>query len=534
MTDNHQPAVVRRALLSVSDKSGLLEFARGLVEHGVELISTGGTHKKLAAEGLPVTEISDHTGFPEMMDGRVKTLHPKVHGGLLGLRDDAGHRDSMEEHGIAPIDLVVVNLYPFEATVAKPDVQRAEAIEQIDIGGPSMLRSAAKNHRFVGVVTSPVDYTRVLAELTEHGGALTDKFRRELALRAFEATARYDAAIAAWLFEQERRELEAAEPEAAWPETYTVVGERRAVLRYGENPHQTAALYATEAGPDTLVGANVLGGKALSYNNYLDLEAALALVREFDEPFVCVLKHTNPCGAAIGASAAEALEGAWAGDPLSAFGSILGFNREVDLACAEFLVAEKRFVEAIVAPSFSAEALERISSGAKWAKNVRLLEVAGSKVRPARRDVRPISGGFLVQDADGKVAGEESFELKTSAEPSPEQRRALVFANRIVKHVKSNAIVLTDERRVLGVGAGQMSRVDSVRCAIAKAGDRVQGSCLASDAFFPFPDGPIEAMRAGVTAFVQPGGSVQDKKVVAACEAGGAAMVFTGTRHFRH
>ena len=519
---------IRRALLSVSDKTGLEDFARALVGRGVELLSTGGTHRVLSEAGIPVTEVSDFTGFPEMLDGRVKTLHPKIHGGLLGLRDDAGHREAMQAHGIVPIDLVVVNLYPFEATVAKPGVGRAEAIEQIDIGGPSMVRSAAKNHRFVGVVTDPATYPEVLAELEAGDGRLSDEFRRRLALAAFERTASYDAAISRWLFEQEAGEQEGP----SFPETFVLAGRRRETLRYGENPHQAAALYETDGAPHTLVGADVVNGKALSYNNLLDLDAALGLAREFAEPFACVLKHNNPCGAALGESPSAALAEAWEGDPLSAFGSVLGLNREVDLACAEFLTSEKRFVEAIVAPGFTVDALERIRKGARWGKNVRLLVCDVGADASLPRVVRPISGGFLVQDADQGEGGEPT--LATRAEPTSEQRRTLAFADTIAKHVKSNAIVIAKGNRVLGVGAGQMSRVDSVRIAVEKAGAAVDGAVLASDAFFPFPDGPEAAMDAGVRAFVQPGGSVQDKAVIAACDARGVPMLFTGRRHFRH
>ncbi len=530
---SHPP--VTRALLSVSDKTGIVELARSLADRGVELISTGGTFAKIAEAGVPVTEIAEHTGFPEMMDGRVKTLHPKVHGGLLALRDNAEHTGAMAEHGIAPIDLVVVNLYPFEATVAKPGVTREEAIEQIDIGGPSMVRSAAKNHRFVGIVTDPADYDRVLVELAEHDGALTDGFRRELALKAFQRTAAYDAAISTWLFGQEQAD---GNTDDVFPETASLIGTRREVLRYGENPHQRAAIYErADAAPTSLVRAKVLGGKALSYNNYVDLDAALALASEFTEPFACVLKHNNPCGAAQAATLAEAIEQAWAGDPLSAFGSVLGMNRKVDLATARFLTADKRFVECIVAPGFEPDAYEHLTTAAKWGKNVRLLEtgeLGPDSGAHAAHALMPISGGFLVQDADRTRASVEECQVVTEAQPSDEQLESLRFAEVICKHVKSNAIVLTSGTRVLGVGAGQMSRVDSVQLAISKAGDEVQGSVLASDAFFPFPDGPEAAMDAGIAAILQPGGSVKDKAVIAACDARGVPMVFTGSRHFRH
>lgn len=529
-----QPAL-SRALLSVSDKTGIVDLARALSERGVELISTGGTFRTIAEAGVPVKEISEHTGFPEMMDGRVKTLHPKVHGGILALRDNGEHTGAMTEHAIGPIDLVVVNLYPFEATVATEGVTRPEAIEQIDIGGPSMVRSAAKNHRFVGIVTDPADYDRVLAEMSEHAGGLGDGFRRELALKAFQRTAAYDAAISSWLFAQEQLD---GGTEDVFPESASLVGRRREVLRYGENPHQRAAIYErADAAPTSLVRAKVLGGKALSYNNYVDLDAALALASEFTEPFACVLKHNNPCGAAQAETLAEAIEQAWSGDPLSAFGSVLGMNRKVDLATAQFLTAERRFVECIVAPGFDADAYEHLTTAAKWGKNVRLLEtgeLGPDSGAHAAHALMPISGGFLVQDADRTRASEAECKVATQTTPSSEQLASMRFAEVICKHVKSNAIVLTQGTRVLGVGAGQMSRVDSVQLAITKAGDEVEGSVLASDAFFPFPDGPEAAMDAGIAAILQPGGSVKDKAVIAACDARDVPMVFTGSRHFRH
>src|SRR5688572_14821199 len=372
---------IQRALLSVSDKTGLESFARQLAQLGVELLATGGTLKLLRTAGIPVREVSEHTGFPEMMDGRVKTLHPKIHGGLLALRDEPTHQRAMEQHGIAPIDLVVVNLYPFEATVAREGCERAEAVEQIDIGGPSMVRSAAKNHRFVTVVTDPDDYGRVLDELQKGGGATSEALRRALAQKAFALTARYDAAISRWLFAEDAKGAE-----WSFPSAFSLAGRHARGLRYGENSHQRAALYLTgERGPSAATAEVVGEGKELSFNNFVDLDSALALCLEFDEPFVCVLKHNNPCGAAAAARIAEALAGAWAGDPLSAFGSVLGFTRPVDRASAEFLVSENRFVEAILAPSFEADALERLKSGAKWGKNVRLLACGplGTKAKGA-------------------------------------------------------------------------------------------------------------------------------------------------------
>jgi len=528
---------IARALLSVSDKSGLEGFARALSQMGVELLSTGGTYKALRAAGIPVREVSDYTGFPEILHGRVKTLHPKVHGGILALREEKSHLAALAEHAIQPMDLVVINLYPFESTVAREGVTREEAIEQIDIGGPAMVRSAAKNHRYVGVVTDPADYGRVLDALQKGGGALDEGLRRELALKAFATTARYDAAIASWLFERERAEGRTTE---RFPESFALTGRRSALLRYGENPHQQAAFYVTShAGPGapepSLASAEILNGKQLSYNNLVDLDAALALGKEFEEPFVGVLKHNNPCGAAAGGTIAKALEAAWAGDPLSAFGSVLCFTRPVDLASATFLVEGNRFVEAILAPSFEPAAFELLTRKPKWGKSVRLL--ACGPFGPASRragslEVKPLTGGFLVQERD--LTAEGSGDVPTQAKPSAEHLRSLLFANKIAKHVKSNAIVFAQGSEVVGVGAGQMSRVDAVHLAARKAGERARGAVLASDAFFPFPDGVEAAIEAGVVAILQPGGSVRDAEVVAACDARGVPMVFSGVRHFRH
>jgi len=525
---------VQRALLSVSDKSGLEGFARQLSQLGVELLSTGGTYRALTAAGIPVTEVAEHTGSPEMMDGRVKTLHPKIHGGILALRDNGEHTAAMREHGIAGIDLVVVNLYPFEATVAKAGVARDEAIEQIDIGGPSMVRSAAKNHRFVGIVTDPDDYGRVLDELTRHAGALTDDLRRELAHKAFALTARYDAAISAWLWEQDRpRKADAS----IFPQSFAMAGVKAFDLRYGENPHQRAAFYRTPLAEPSAAHAEVLNGKSLSFNNLVDIDAAHALAKEFEGPFVCVIKHTNACGAAQADSMAVALERAWSGDPISAFGSVLAFTRPLDLASASFLVDGNRFVEAIIAPSFDEDAFELLTRKPRWGKSVRLLACGpfGPAVRDGRDvEVKKLVGGFLLQERDLIVEQREAFKAVTKKKPTAAQEAELEFANRIAKHVKSNAIVLTHDRTVVGVGAGQMSRVDSVRLAAHKAGDRATGSVLASDAFFPFPDGVEAAIAAGVAALVQPGGSVRDVDVIAACDKHSVPMVFTGSRHFRH
>ncbi|HRV81702.1 MAG TPA: bifunctional phosphoribosylaminoimidazolecarboxamide formyltransferase/IMP cyclohydrolase [Planctomycetota bacterium] len=523
---------VRRALLSVSDKTGLVPFAQGLREMNVQLLSTGGTYKTLLEAGVEVTEVSEHTGFPEMMDGRVKTLHPMIHGGILARRDLESHQQAMEQHGIAPIDLVVVNLYPFEATVAKPGVTRAEAIEQIDIGGPSMVRSAAKNHASVGIVTDVADYEKVLAEMRTHDGALSQDTREHLALKAFARTAQYDAHIERYLTGH------AHVGNQPFPPLFQLEGALVQELRYGENPHQRAAFYRTvDSGEPSVGNAEVLGGKALSYNNLVDLDAALALAKEFAEPFCCVIKHTNPCGAAIGANLAEAIERAWSGDPVSAFGSVLAMNRSVDLAVARFLVEGQRFVEAIIAPSFDSDALELLTTGPKWGKNVRLL-ACGSfdpSVRQAGDwEVKKLTGGLLLQDRDLDAEEPAQMRVVTQTSPDAAQLEELAFAQRIAKHVKSNAIVLTGQRTVYGVGAGQMSRVDSVRMAVLKAGERAGGSVLASDAFFPFPDGVELAIENGIAAIVEPGGSMRDAEVIAACDAKQVPMVFTGIRHFRH
>ena len=525
---------IQRALISVSDKSGVENFARQLSQLGVEILSTGGTYAALRKGGVAVREVSDHTGSPEMMDGRVKTLHPKIHGGILALRDDARHTGAMAEHGIAPIDLVVVNLYPFEATIAKPGVSRAEAIENIDIGGPSMVRSAAKNHRFVGIVTDPADYGRVLDEMTRGEGALTDTFRRELAAKAYALTARYDAAIAAWMNEQE---FASGSTTTRFPQSFAMAGTKVADLRYGENPHQLAAFYALGGAREaSLASAAVLNGKQLSYNNLVDLDAALALAREFTEPFVAVCKHNNPCGAASAETIATALEAAWEGDPVSAFGSVLSFTRTVDLASAEFLVSGNRFVEAVVAPGFDEDAFRLLVDKPKWGKNVRLLAIGDlARPRDARElEVKKLIGGFLLQERDLAAAGEGDCKVVTRRKPALEEIASLLFAERVAKHVKSNAIVIAKGTQVLGVGAGQMSRVDSVHMAVRKSGPRVAGAVLASDAFFPFADGPELAIQAGIGAFLQPGGSLRDAEVIAACDQHGAAMVFTGARHFRH
>lgn len=548
----------KRALLSVSDKTGIVEFARGLVERGYALLSTGGTYRTLVDAGVPVTEVAQYTGFQEMMDGRVKTLHPKIHGGILARRDDPQHIAAMREHGIDPIDIVVCNLYPFEQTVARDGVTVEEAIEQIDIGGPSMVRSAAKNHRFVAIVTRPQQYPEVLRAIDE--GRFDAAFRRRLAIAAFELTSRYDTAIAAYLKSlveseprtgAETRAQRAAEqpaetsPAAAsegsngtatFPAQWAVQWDRRQVLRYGENPHQRAAFYVEPDPPAaSLAAAKQLHGKELSYNNLLDCDAAFLLVREFDRPAAAIIKHTNPCGCAVAETLAEAFDRAYAGDPVSAFGSIIGFNRIVERDTAERLCAPGRFVEAIVAPGFTEDAYEMLTTVPKWHKNVRLLQCGGWEADEVGEwDYRRVTGGMLIQQRDGSIEPPAQWQCVTQRKPSDAELACLDFAWRACKHVKSNAIVLAAADALVGVGAGQMSRLDAAFIAVHKAGSRAKGAVAASDAFFPFRDGVDLLADAGVTAIVQPGGSRNDAQVVQACDERGIAMLFTGCRHFRH
>ena len=525
-------AGTRRALVSVSDKKDLGVFIRELVELGFDILSTGGTARFLTEQGISVVDVADYTAFPEIMGGRVKTLHPRIHGAILGRPDVAGDAAAMEEHGIVPFELVVCNLYPFEQTVARPDVTSAEAIEQIDIGGPSMVRSAAKNHARVGIVTRPEQYSRAIEELKS--GALTDAFRRELAGAAFEMTARYDRAIADWF--ADRPEATDEESDGRFPESLSLNFQRRAELRYGENPHQAAAVFVQSKPPAaSLAAAEQLHGKELSYNNLLDLDAALSIVREFEEPASVVIKHNNPCGCAIAASLPEAFDNAYAGDPVSAFGSIVGFNRNLDLSTAERMCEPNRFIEAIIAPGFDADAMELLITKPKWKNNVRLMRLpALIDVRDSSLEYRSLSGGLLVQERDDEEDPREDWEVMTRRTPSDAERRDLAFAWKVCKHVKSNAIVFARNGMVVGVGAGQMSRLDSSFLAGFKADEKAQGSVVASDAFFPFRDGVDEAARAGATAIIQPGGSRGDEKVIAACDEQNLAMIFTDRRHFRH
>lgn len=520
----------RRALVSVSDKAGLGPFVKSLVELGFEIVSTGGTRKHLEDQQIPVTDVASYTEFPEMMEGRLKTLHPKVHGGLLGRPDHAEDVRSMRDHGILPFELVVCNLYPFEATIARPNVTMAEAIENIDIGGPSMVRSASKNHAHVGIVTQPGQYPVVLEALRQ--GRLSPEFKRQLAAAAFEMTARYDRAIADYL-----ANLVSETPTAsAFPERLSISLTLQNRLRYGENPHQNAAFYVEgNPRPGTLASALQIHGKELSYNNLLDLDAALNLVREFAAPAAVVIKHTNPCGAAVGATPAEAFRKAYDGDPVSAFGSILAFNREVDLAIAEELCQPNRFVEAIIAPGYEADALETLTTRPKWKANVRLMQCPGIlEPRKSGRDYRRVTGGMLAQDYDEGADPVQDWKVVTKRQPTPEELADLTFSWGVVRHVKSNAIVFAREGMIVGVGAGQMSRVDSAAIAARKAGERARGAVVASDAFFPFRDGVDQAAAAGIRAVIQPGGSRNDEEVIAACNEHDMAMIFTGRRHFRH
>lgn len=522
---------IERALISVSDKSQLGDFAAALVAAGVEIFASGGTRQHLEQAGIPVREVASYTGFPEMMDGRIKTLHPRIHGGILCRRDRPDDLAAAAEQGIVPFELVVVNLYPFEQTVAREGVTIQEAIEQIDIGGPTLVRAAAKNHAFVTIACRPSQYEPILEQIRA-AGATTPEFRRELAGDAYAHTAAYDAAIAAY-FEKVLAKKQAEGGE--FPERLSLLLRREASLRYGENPHQSAALYSLpDAAPDSLVRAEKLHGKELSYNNLLDLDSALALARALPKPSVAVLKHNNPCGAATAQTLAEAMRDAWEGDPVSAFGSILGFNVPVDSASAEFLAEPGRFVEAIIAPDFAPEAFEILTTKPKWKANVRLLKVGNIGPGSAAMEFRSVRGGLLCQTADDLRDDPTEWQVVTQTEPSATQWDDLHFAWAVCRAVKSNAIVLVKDQALVGVGAGQMSRVDSVEIAIRKAGERARGAVLASDAFFPFADSIELAAEAGVAAIIQPGGSRGDEAVIAACDEHALPMLFTGRRHFRH
>ncbi len=515
---------IQRAILSVTDKSGLVDFARKLAGMSVELVSTGGTAKLLRDSGITVKDISELTGFPEMLDGRVKTLHPKVHGGILHRRQDSAHRSAIAEHDIPAIDMVVVNLYAFEKTAAKPGVHFEELIENIDIGGPSMIRSAAKNFQDVAVVTSPADYDAVADEMARSAGALSSETKWRLAQKAFATTAAYDSAIASTL---ERvgvnGHFELRAPEG-FPQTLRLSFQKTMDLRYGENPHQKAAMYSDGSGLG-VANARQLQGKELSYNNITDLQAAWDLAQDFDEPICAIIKHTNPCGVATGKTLAEAYLRALECDPVSAFGGVIGVNRPVDAAAAAEM--SKLFLEVIAAPAFDDAAKEIFASK----KNLRLVEVPSGQQHWVLKN---ISGGMLVQDADLHQLSESDLKIVTKRPPSPEEKRALLFAWKVCKHVKSNAILYARDGQTVGVGAGQMSRVDACKVGAMKAQLPLKGTVAASDAFFPFPDGVEEIAKTGATAIIQPGGSVRDQEVIEAADRLGLAMIFTGVRHFRH
>ncbi len=520
-------AAIKRALISVSDKAGILELAQELNNFGVELLSTGGTAKMIRDAGIPVMDVSDYTGFPEMMDGRVKTLHPKVHGALLGLRDNPEHVDAMAKHDIEPIDMVVVNLYPFEATIAKEGCTLGEAIENIDIGGPTMLRSAAKNNRFVTVLVDPSDYATVIAEMKQSSGEVSTETNFQLAVKVYQHTAAYDGAISNWLGKR------TAEEHAEFAPTLTLQFQKAQGMRYGENPHQNAAFYVekniTEA---SIATARQLQGKALSYNNIGDTDAALECIKQFSEAPACVIvKHANPCGVATGDTLLEAYQRAFSTDPESAFGGIIAFNQELDTETAQAIV-DKQFVEVIIAPKVAAGVPEIIAKK----KNVRLLECGEWPAESAQRlDFKRVNGGLLVQEADLSLSND--LKVVTKRTPTEKEWQDLNFAWRVAKFVKSNAIVYCRDGMTIGVGAGQMSRVNSARIAAIKAehaGLDVKGAAMASDAFFPFRDGIDNAAAVGITAVIQPGGSIRDEEVIAAADEAGIAMVFTGMRHFRH
>ncbi|QOV29762.1 bifunctional phosphoribosylaminoimidazolecarboxamide formyltransferase/IMP cyclohydrolase [Vibrio diabolicus] len=524
---------IRRALISVSDKTGIVEFAQALAERGVDILSTGGTARLLAEQGIAVTEVSDYTGFPEMMDGRVKTLHPKVHGGVLGRRgqDD----DVMAKHGINPIDMVVVNLYPFAETVAKEGCTLADAVENIDIGGPTMVRSAAKNHKDVTIVVNAHDYDRVIAEMDANEKSLTLETRFDLAIAAFEHTAAYDGMIANYFgtMVPSYGENKEGDEESKFPRTFNQQFEKKQDMRYGENSHQAAAFYV-EANPQeaSVSTARQIQGKALSYNNIADTDAALECVKEFNEPACVIVKHANPCGVALGKDILEAYNRAYQTDPTSAFGGIIAFNQELDAETAAAIV-ERQFVEVIIAPSVSAEAIEVVAAK----KNVRLLECGEWSTKTTGFDVKRVNGGLLVQDRDQGMVSLDDLKVVSKRQPTEEELKDALFCWKVAKYVKSNAIVYAKGDMTIGVGAGQMSRVYSAKIAGIKAADEgleVAGSVMASDAFFPFRDGIDAAAEAGIKCVIQPGGSMRDDEVIAAADEHGMAMIFTGMRHFRH
>ncbi len=522
---------IKRALLSVSDKTGVADFAKALSAQGIEIYSTGGTRRHLEEAGLSVVDVADYTGFPEMMDGRVKTLHPKIFAGILCRHDLPSDMQSLADHDISTFELVVVNLYPFAETIAKPGIKECEAIEQIDIGGPSLVRAAAKNNAFTTIVSSANQYATVQAEI-EAGGCTTPETRKRLMAAAFEHTAAYDATIADYF---RSSGTDAPTSDDNFPATVSLQLQKKCGLRYGENSHQSAAVYrmqgCTEA---SVIDAEQLNGKALSYNNLLDLDSALSIARSQSSPACSVIKHNNPCGAAAADTLVEAVRKGFAGDPVSAFGSVVGINRTIEADTAEFLASGDFFVEAIVAPSFSDEALEILKTKPKWKKNVRLLQVGELGAISPRHEYRFLVGGVLAQDADNQPDDDSTWTIPTKNKPDDALLEELKFGWSMVRFVKSNAISLSKDRSLVGVGAGQMSRVDAVQISIRKAGERSRGSILSSDAFFPFADSIPLAAAAGVAAIIQPGGSVRDQEVIDACDEHGIPMVFAGNRHFRH
>ena len=513
---------IQRALISVSDKTGILDFALELQKYGIEILSTGGTADLLRKGGVPVIQVSDYTGFPEMMDGRIKTLHPRVHGGILARRDVPEHIKAMEDHGIRPIDLVVINLYPFEQAVARKDCSLEDAIENIDIGGPAMVRSAAKNSKDVVVIVNPADYSKVLNEMKSGEGAVTLDTRRRLCRDAFAHTARYDSLIATYLTEKW---------DDGFPPIFNQPFDKVQELRYGENPHQSAALYKESSPlPSEIISAKQLQGKELSFNNFIDLNAAWELVKEFDKGAVVIIKHTNPCGVAIGEDPLKTFIAAREVDPASAFGGILGFNRPVTAQTAEEIV--KNFVEAVVAPEFDPEALKLFATK----KNIRLMQMPemGSPADTGKFDLKQIGGGLLVQSRDTLTYVEDQLKVTSERKPDDREMEDMKFAWIVAKHVKSNAIVYAKNQEIFGIGAGQMSRIDSARVAVEKARKPLQGAVMASDAFFPFRDSVDEAAKNGITAIISPGGSIRDEEVLQAANEQKIAMVFTGARHFKH
>ncbi|MDD5634962.1 MAG: bifunctional phosphoribosylaminoimidazolecarboxamide formyltransferase/IMP cyclohydrolase [Candidatus Omnitrophica bacterium] len=518
---------IKRALISVSDKTDLDEFTKELNKLGIEIISTGGTSRAIAAAGIPVTEVADYTAFPEMLDGRVKTLHPKVHAAILALRDSKEHMRTLKENGIPTIDMVVVNLYPFEKTIAKKNVSFEEAIENIDIGGPAMLRSAAKNFRSVAVISSPDQYEQVIAEMKSSGGKLSEVTRAKLAEKTFELTSKYDGAIRSYLEDAAKKEGTDGFLPAVVKKEFIKISE----LRYGENPHQKAAFYRDSDETGGITGALKLQGKELSFNNIMDLNAALELAREFERPAVAILKHNNPCGVAESDTLKDAYIEALDSDRLSAFGSVMVFNRAIDKKTAEIILEEADFIECILAPDYKKEALEVFSVK----KNLRIMSLSNfeSKGRSGM-DLKKIQGGALIQEKDSKGITAADIKVVTKKSPAKDLIDQMLFGLKVVKHVKSNAIVLCRGTKTVGIGAGQMSRVDSVIIAINKAGKRAKGAIMASDAFFPKADSIEEAHKAGISAIIQPGGSIRDEEVIKACNKYDIPMVFTGVRHFRH